>query len=102
MLTALLAVLAAASGAGGHAAPAAAATATGKPLDPNKMICETRQQVGSRLAGIRECHTPQQWEEMRRQERLGMLRKQGNGDHGCNLNAGDPCGVRNGGKDTPW
>jgi len=81
----------------------ASATAARPPRDPDKIVCQTRAPVGSRLATIRECHTAQEWEEMRRSERLGLLRKQGNGDHGCNFNeGGTQCGVLNGGKDTPW
>jgi hypothetical protein len=80
-------------------------TGFGKPgYDPNKMICVSRDVVGSRLQSVRECHTAQQWEEQKAQEQVGLNRQQVNGDAGCNFNGGsDPaCGIRNGGKDTPW
>jgi hypothetical protein len=100
MMKLLLAGLLAAAGA---ATIASADTPRHKNDDPNKMVCQMRAPIGSRLATIKECHTAAEWDEMRRQERLGLNRKQGNGDAGCNYNRGDPaCGVRNGGKDTPW
>lgn len=72
--------------------------------DPNREICRSRAVVGSRVQRIRECHSAQQWEEMKLQERLGMLRRQTNGDAGCNYNPGvtGPCGIHNGGRDTPF
>ena len=51
--------------------------------DPNREICKSRPVVGSRLQRVRECHTAQQWEEMRQQERQGLMRKQYNGAPGC-------------------
>jgi hypothetical protein len=80
-------------------------TGFGKPgYDPDKMICVSRGVVGSRLQTVRECHTAQQWQDQKAQEKLGLNRQQVNGDGGCNFNGGsDPtCGVRNGGRDTPW
>jgi hypothetical protein len=62
--------------------------------DPNREICKSRPVVGSRLQRVRECHTAQQWEEMRAQERQGLLRKQYNGSPGCR-----GCDST---KDTPW
>jgi len=96
MLSLVFASLLAASGTTPSARP---------PKDPNRVVCQTRAPVGSRLASVRECHTAQEWEEMRRSERLGLLRKQTNGDHGCNGDATGPgCGAdfKNGGRDTPW
>jgi hypothetical protein len=81
------------------------ATGYGKPgYDPARMICVSRSVVGSRLQSVRECHTAQQWEDQRAQEVAGLGRQQMNGGAGCNYNnPGDPtCGVRSGGKDTPW
>ena len=63
--------------------------------DPNREICKSKPVVGSRLKRVRECATAQQWEDMKLQERTGMLRKQNNGDAG-----GVPVPV--GGRDTPF
>lgn len=75
-------------------APAQAAPA--KSEDPNREICKSRPVIGSRLQRVRECHTAQQWEEMRAQERQGMLRKQINGAPGCQE------GCQSSTKDVPW
>ena len=78
------------------AAPAPGATAPKKAKadwDPNREICKTKPVVGSRLKTIRECATAQQWEEMKLQERTGLMRRQTNGDPG-----GGPVPVR----DSPW
>ena len=48
-----------------NAAPAAAP-------DKAKLICETDDETGSRLAKRRTCLTADQWREMRRQERLDV------------------------------
>lgn len=50
--------------------------------DPNQVICESRQELGSRLKRIRVCHTAQEWEEVRTQEKVGLMRKQTNGASG--------------------
>ncbi|HEX2764007.1 MAG TPA: hypothetical protein VHM92_09250 [Allosphingosinicella sp.] len=60
-----------------------AATGGGKDQDPNREVCKSRPVIGSRLQRVRECHTAQQWEEMKAQERAGLLRKQYNGAPGC-------------------
>jgi len=85
-------------------AAAAGTPAAHPPKDPNRIVCQTRAPVGSRLASVRECHTAQEWEEMRRAERLGLLRKQTNGDHGCNDDPNGPTcgGGLKGGRDTPF
>ena len=73
-----------------------AAPKKGEPgYDPNRKICKSKPVVGSRLKKVRECATAQEWEEMRLQERTGLLRRQTNGDAG-----GVPVPV--GGRDTPW
>ena len=77
------------------AAPAAATAADGKKADPGRMICKSKQVVGSRLKRIRECATAEQWEEMKLQEQVGLMRKQYNGDP-----SDKPLEV--GGRDTPW
>ena len=80
----------------GLAQATAAAPKKGEPgWDPDREICKSKPVVGSRLKRIRECATAQQWEDMKLQERTGLLRRQTNGDPG-----GVP--VTNGGKDTPW
>jgi hypothetical protein len=62
------------------------ATAAGPPkpkYNPDQMICESRQEIGSRLKRIRVCHTAQEWEEVRVQEKVGLMRKQYNGASGA-------------------
>lgn len=63
----------------GLAAPAAAqitfddsATApapTQKLKDPNRMICEKQEEIGSRLGGKKICKTAQEWQQWRQQNR---------------------------------
>ncbi len=64
--------------------------------DPNREICKSKPVVGSRLKRIRECATAQEWEDMELQERMGLMRKQVNGDPGCN-NGCNPSA-----RDSPW
>jgi hypothetical protein len=65
------------------ASPGAAAPKKGEPgWDPDREICKSRPVIGSRLARVRECATAQQWEDLKLQERLGLLRKQTNGSSG--------------------
>ena len=62
------------------------ADAAGKPkakYDPNRMLCESRMEIGSRLKRIRVCHTALEWEEVRLQEKVGLMRKQYNGSPGA-------------------
>lgn len=80
------------------AAPAAAAPAKKGGADSERKICKSKGVVGSRLKRIRECATAQEWEEMELQERLGLMRKQYNGDPGCN-GGGSACYPA---RDTPW
>jgi hypothetical protein len=87
----------------GAAAPAAA-VGSGKPAkadDPDRQICKSKPVVGSRLKRIRECATAEQWEEMKLQEQVGLMRKQFNGDPGCNGGGGNSCHPL-GSHDTPW
>jgi invasion protein IalB len=58
------------------AAPVAAQSSSSTPpapnskaKDPNRVICERVEEVGSRLASKRVCLTAQQWEEQRRLDR---------------------------------
>ncbi len=77
-------------------AQALAAPKKGEPgWDPNRKICKSKPVVGSRLKTIRECATAQEWEDMKLQDRVGLMRRQNNGDAG-----GVPVPV--GGRDTPW
>ena len=76
--------------------PGLAAPKKGEPgYDPNREICKSKPVVGSRLKRVRECATAAQWEEMKLQERQGLLRRQTNGDP-----ANAP--ITNGGRDTPF
>jgi hypothetical protein len=68
------------------------AAATGRPrakYNPNQMICETRDEIGSRLKKIRVCHTAQEWEDVRTQEKVGLMRRQYNGSPGAGTIAND-------------
>jgi hypothetical protein len=78
------------------------ATGYGKPgYNPDKMICVSRDVIGSRLQAVRECHTAQQWEDQKLQETVGLNRQQFNGDPGCQGNSGASCHPM-GTHDTPW
>jgi hypothetical protein len=50
-----------------------------KKYDPDEVICETRPVTGSRLQRVRVCYTAREWEEVRQQEKVGLMRKQTNG-----------------------
>lgn len=77
------------------ATPGLAAPKKGEPgYDPERQICKSRPVLGSRVKRVRECATAAQWEEMRLQERTGLMRKQVNGSPGCR-----GCDST---KDTPW
>jgi hypothetical protein len=45
-------------------------------LDPNRMICRTEEELGSRLSRKRRCLTAAQWDEIRRDERMVIERGQ--------------------------
>ncbi|HWI89256.1 MAG TPA: hypothetical protein VNS11_08470 [Sphingomicrobium sp.] len=66
------------------ATPVPAATPKG---DPNRIICEREQEIGSRLGGAKVCKTAAQWEEERRANRdaLDALQRQ-------NTSVGAPSG----------
>ena len=64
------------------AAPAGAAERPKKEFDPNREVCRSKPAIGSRLQRIRECHTAQQWLEMKQQEQWGLRRQQFNGAPG--------------------
>ena len=50
--------------------------------DPDRQICKSKPVIGSRLQRIRECHSAQQWLEMKQQEQWGLRRQQINGAPG--------------------
>lgn len=50
--------------------------------DPDQIICESRDSIGSRLKRVRVCATALEWEELRTQEKVGLMRKQTNGASG--------------------
>jgi len=58
------------------AAPASSQSqATGQQApqkDPNRVICQRIEEIGSRLASKRICMTAQQWDERRRQDRQAL------------------------------
>ena len=47
-----------------------------KPRDPNEMVCENEEVLGSRLATRRICMTRAQWAEKRRDDRAAIDRSQ--------------------------
>ena len=59
----------------GSSAPATGANAS-KPLDPNEMVCERQQEVGSRLAAAKVCHTRAEWADLKSQDRQDIDRVQ--------------------------
>jgi len=44
--------------------------------DANKQICRSISDTGSRLGHVRECHTAQEWAELRRQMQQNIDRIQ--------------------------
>ena len=65
----------------GLAAAGAAAPKKSEPgWDPNREICKSQSVVGSRLKKVRTCMTAQEWEDLKLQEQVGLMRKQVNGD----------------------
>lgn len=61
------------------ATPAVAQTAPADPAapsssqpplkQPNRVICEKQEEIGSRLGGKKVCHTAAEWQELRRQNK---------------------------------
>jgi hypothetical protein len=47
-----------------------------KTRDPNEVICEKQQEIGSRLASKRVCMTRSQWQEQRRLDRQDLDKAQ--------------------------
>ncbi|MEO8547468.1 MAG: hypothetical protein ABI422_03780 [Sphingomicrobium sp.] len=50
-------------------APEPPATATSKTPDPNQVVCEKQEVIGSRLGTKRVCMTRAQWADLRAQDR---------------------------------
>jgi len=49
--------------------PASTSAPTGTLKNPNRMICEKQEELGSRLGGKKICKTAQEWQEWRQQNR---------------------------------
>jgi len=54
--------------------PSAGKSETAK--DPNRMVCEKIEVIGSRLSSKRVCMTAAQWAEQRRHDRMELDRTQ--------------------------
>jgi hypothetical protein len=57
-------------------AASAAERGSSRSTDPNKVICRTVTETGSRLNRTRACHTAAEWEELRRQMKANVERIQ--------------------------
>ena len=51
---------------------AANAAEDSKQKDPNRKICRTISETGSRLNRTRACHTQAEWDELRRQSKAKL------------------------------
>lgn len=49
--------------------PATTPASTEKLKNPNRMICEKQEEIGSRLGGKKICKTAQEWQDWRQQNR---------------------------------
>jgi invasion protein IalB len=66
----VLMVALAAPAAGQNASPAQQiAPAVSKDKDPNRIICEREEEIGTRLGGKKVCKTAAQWQLERQQQR---------------------------------
>lgn len=61
------------------AQPPQTAATTARAADPNRQICQTLAETGSRLSRRRVCMTSAQWEEHRQQTKDSLERAQSNG-----------------------
>jgi invasion protein IalB len=61
--------------ANANAAPAQAAPAR-TTLDPNEVVCEKQEVLGSRLASRKVCHTRAEWADLKLQDRQDLERAQ--------------------------
>ena len=57
-------------------APAAAETKAKKKLDPNEVVCQKVEQLGSRLSSKKICKTRAEWAEQRRLDRQDISKGQ--------------------------
>ena len=57
---------------------AAGAAEGSKHRDPNKKVCRTISETGSRLNKSRACHTQAEWDELRRQTKAKIENIQNN------------------------
>jgi hypothetical protein len=48
----------------------------GKPVDPNKLVCERVEKTGTRLGARRVCMTADQWAAQRSEQRADLERVQ--------------------------
>lgn len=71
--------------ASAFAAEEGPAKAKGKQLDPNEVVCERQEVLGSRLNTRRVCMTRSEWAEHRRNDRAVVERSQ---MRGCNGSTG--------------
>ena len=55
---------------------ALAAPAASKDADPNRIICEKQEEIGTRLGGRKVCKTAAQWAAQRQQEQLDVQKEQ--------------------------
>lgn len=64
------------AGAASYAEP----TPTSPPpkADPERRICRTYREVGTRLGGYRACHSAAEWEDLRRQTQANIDHIQNN------------------------
>lgn len=79
LLLAMLSLpLSAAAVAADPAAPAPAEASKPKPKkgDPNEVVCEKQEVLGSRLATRKVCMTRAEWADVRRQDRQAVERVQ--------------------------
>lgn len=80
---ALLAMAVAVPAAAETAAPAGAAAQDGKKVrDPNEIVCEKIEIIGSRLNSKRICATRAQWAEQRLRDRMDIDKAQRTGTKG--------------------
>lgn len=57
-------------------APATPATTAAKTPDPNEVVCERQEDVGSRLSSKRICMTRSQWADQKTQDRQQLEKVQ--------------------------
>jgi hypothetical protein len=74
--SALVAAMMISTQAIGQTAPVATVPAKSAGLDPNQVVCEKQEVVGSRLTSRRVCMTRAQWAEARLQDRQNVEKVQ--------------------------